>query len=71
VSPAAASEEVQRYRVKATDVAARAQVSVATVSLVANDKAAGRVSESTVRRVRQAIDKPREAWPPADGSAWR
>src|ERR1700690_1540834 len=57
VSPAAVSEEAQHYRVKATDVAARARVSVATVSLVANDKAAGRVSESTVRRVRQAIDE--------------
>jgi LacI family transcriptional regulator len=57
VSPAAASEEVQRSRVKATDVAARARVSVATVSLVANGKAAGRVSEGTVRRVQQAIDE--------------
>src|SRR5277367_5652363 len=57
VSPAAVSEQAQHYRVKATDVAARARVSVATVSLVANDKAAGRVSESTVRRVRQAIDE--------------
>ena len=57
MSPAAASEEVQRSRVKATDVAARARVSVATVSLVANGKAAGRVSEGTIRRVRQAIDE--------------
>jgi len=57
VSPAAASDAAQRPRVKATDVAARARVSVATVSLVANDKAAGRVSESTVHRVRQAIDE--------------
>jgi LacI family transcriptional regulator len=56
VSPAAASDEVQRSRIKATDVAARARVSVATVSLVANDKAAGRVSEGTIRRVQQAID---------------
>jgi LacI family transcriptional regulator len=57
VSPAAASEEIQRFRVKATDVAARARVSVATVSLVANDKAAGRVSASTIHRVKQAIDE--------------
>ena len=57
MSPAAASDAAQRPRVKATDVAARARVSVATVSLVANDKAAGRVSESTVHRVRQAIDE--------------
>ena len=55
--PGHGDEEAQHHRVKATDVAARAQVSVATVSLVANGKAAGRVSESTVRRVQQAIEE--------------
>ena len=57
MSPATTDETGQRPRVKATDVAASAQVSVATVSLVANGKAAGRVSESTVRRVQQAIEE--------------
>src|SRR6202142_3301082 len=57
VSPATTDETGQRPRVKGTDVAARAQVSVATVSLVANGKAAGRVSDSTVRRVQQAIEE--------------
>ncbi len=42
-------------RVKATDVAARAGVSIATVSLVANGKAVGRVSEPTRRRVEEII----------------
>jgi LacI family transcriptional regulator len=50
-------EAGQRPRVKAVDVAARARVSVATVSLVASGKAAGRVSESTYLRVQQAIDE--------------
>lgn len=44
-------------RAKAVDVAARAQVSVATVSLVANGKADGRVSERTRQRVLKAIDE--------------
>jgi LacI family transcriptional regulator len=57
VSPATTDETGQRPRVKATDVAARAKVSVATVSLVANGKAVGRVSDSTVRRVQQAIEE--------------
>lgn len=42
-------------RAKATDVAARAGVSVATVSLVINGKAAGRVSERTRLRVEKAV----------------
>jgi LacI family transcriptional regulator len=54
---ARADEVSQRPRAKAVDVAARAQVSIATVSLVANGKAAGRVSESTCRRVMQAIEE--------------
>jgi LacI family transcriptional regulator len=57
VSAAGPDEAGQRPRVKAVDVAARANVSVATVSLVANGKAAGRVSEDTYRRVQQAIDE--------------
>lgn len=57
MSVARPEEAGQRPRVKAVDVAARAKVSVATVSLVANGKAAGRVSEGTYRRVRQAIDE--------------
>lgn len=44
-------------RPKATDVAARAGVSIATVSLVINDKAAGRVSSRTEQRVRDAINE--------------
>jgi LacI family transcriptional regulator len=43
-------------RVKAVDVAERAGVSVATVSLVANGTTAGRVSEETRARVQEAID---------------
>lgn len=44
-----------RSRAKAVDVAALAQVSVATVSLVANGKADGRVSPTTQQRVADAI----------------
>lgn len=43
-------------RVKATDVAQHAGVSIATVSLVANGKAEGRVSAATAARVRASID---------------
>jgi LacI family transcriptional regulator len=43
-------------RVRAVDVAERAGVSVATVSLVANGSTAGRVSEETRVRVQEAID---------------
>jgi LacI family transcriptional regulator len=50
-------EEAQRARAKAVDVAALAQVSIATVSLVANGKADGRVSESTRQRVLQVIEQ--------------
>jgi LacI family transcriptional regulator len=57
VSVTRPEEASQHPRVKAVDVAARANVSVATVSLVANGKAAGRVSEDTHRRVQQAIDE--------------
>src|SRR5882757_5991649 len=53
---AKAGEAAQRPRAKAVDVAARAGVSIATVSLVANGKAAGRVSERTSRRVLRAIE---------------
>lgn len=42
-------------RPRATDVAARARVSVATVSLVINGKSAGRVSERTRIRVEKAV----------------
>ncbi|MCW2582839.1 MAG: hypothetical protein JWQ53_1629 [Klenkia sp.] len=42
-------------RARATDVAARAGVSVATVSFVVNGKAHGRVSEATQERVRAAV----------------
>jgi DNA-binding LacI/PurR family transcriptional regulator len=42
-------------RITAAMVAARAGVSVATVSLVANGKTAGRVSEDNISRVRDAI----------------
>ncbi|MDQ0730067.1 LacI family transcriptional regulator [Arthrobacter sp. B1I2] len=42
-------------RVTAAMVAARAGVSVATVSLVANGKTAGRVSEDNISRVQEAI----------------
>lgn len=51
---ASASSRANR-RPKATDVAARAGVSVATVSMVINDKAGGRVSSRTAQRVRDAI----------------
>jgi LacI family transcriptional regulator len=44
-------------RVKAIDVAERAGVSVATVSLVANGTTAGRVSDETRGRVQDAIDE--------------
>jgi LacI family transcriptional regulator len=57
VSTAKPEEAGQRPRIKAIDVAARAHVSIATVSLVANGKATGRVSEGTYRRVQQAIDE--------------
>ena len=43
-------------RVTAEMVAARAGVSIATVSLVANGKTEGRVSADKVARVSQAID---------------
>lgn len=49
--------EGERPRAKAVDVASRAKVSIATVSLVANGKASGRVSEDTYQRVMQAIDE--------------
>ena len=42
-------------RITAAMVAARAGVSTATVSLVANGKTAGRVSEDNVSKVREAI----------------
>ncbi|KQS60791.1 hypothetical protein ASG36_07965 [Geodermatophilus sp. Leaf369] len=42
-------------RARASDVAARAGVSVATVSFVVNGKARGRVSEATQERVRAAV----------------
>ena len=45
-----------RQRVTAAMVAARAGVSPATVSLVANGKTAGRVSTQIVRRVEEAIE---------------
>jgi LacI family transcriptional regulator len=57
VSVAKPEEAGQRHRAKAVDVAAHAKVSVATVSLVANGKAAGRVSESTHQRVLRAIEE--------------
>ncbi|UZX01357.1 LacI family transcriptional regulator [Arthrobacter sp. CDRTa11] len=44
-------------RVTAAMVAARAGVSTATVSLVANGKTAGRVSEDNISRVREAISE--------------
>lgn len=44
-------------RATARDVAQLADVSVATVSLIANGKAAGRVTPETERRVRDAIEK--------------
>ncbi|MDP9998349.1 LacI family DNA-binding transcriptional regulator [Pseudarthrobacter sulfonivorans] len=44
-------------RVTAAMVAARAGVSTATVSLVANGKTAGRVSEENISRVREAISE--------------
>jgi LacI family transcriptional regulator len=57
MNPATPEEASQQPRAKAVDVAASARVSVATVSLVANGKAAGRVSESTRRRVMRAIEE--------------
>ena len=48
------SHELTR-RATARDVARLAEVSVATVSLVANGKSAGRVTPETERRVREAI----------------
>ncbi|NDI50425.1 LacI family DNA-binding transcriptional regulator [Goekera deserti] len=44
-------------RARAADVAAAARVSIATVSLVANGKAAGRVSMQTQARVEQVIEQ--------------
>ncbi|WP_064745142.1 LacI family DNA-binding transcriptional regulator [Pseudonocardia acaciae] len=44
-------------RPKAADVAAEANVSIATVSLVINGKAGGRVAPATQERVRRAIDR--------------
>jgi DNA-binding LacI/PurR family transcriptional regulator len=44
-------------RITAAMVAARAGVSTATVSLVANGKTAGRVSEDNIARVREAISE--------------
>ncbi|HSU47721.1 MAG TPA: LacI family DNA-binding transcriptional regulator, partial [Arthrobacter sp.] len=44
-------------RITAAMVAARAGVSVATVSLVANGKTAGRVSEDNISRVQEAISE--------------
>ncbi len=58
--PGAAADgprQAPRGRAKATDVAARAGVSIATVSLVANGKARGRVSPDTQARVQQAIEE--------------
>ena len=49
------SQNRPRVRARAADVAARAGVSIATVSLVANGKARGRVSAATHVRVEQAI----------------
>lgn len=48
-------QPVRSRRVTAAMVAARAGVSTATVSLVANGKTAGRVSEDNISRVREAI----------------
>lgn len=47
----------QPGRTTAADVAAAAQVSIATVSLVVNAKADGRVASSTQARVRDAVDR--------------
>lgn len=46
-----------RGRVRAADVAAAANVSISTVSLVVNDKWEGRVAADTVTRVRSAVDR--------------
>lgn len=46
-----------RGRVRAADVAAAANVSISTVSLVVNDKWEGRVAADTVARVRSAVDR--------------
>ncbi|HET7138704.1 MAG TPA: LacI family DNA-binding transcriptional regulator [Arthrobacter sp.] len=48
-------QHVRTPRVTAAMVAARAGVSTATVSLVANGKTAGRVSEDNIARVQEAI----------------
>ena len=48
-------QPVRSRRTTAAMVAARAGVSTATVSLVANGKTAGRVSEDNIARVREAI----------------
>jgi LacI family transcriptional regulator len=48
---------VRSRRITAAMVAARAGVSTATVSLVANGKTAGRVSEDNVAKVREAISE--------------
>lgn len=55
--PPFAGKPVRPHRVTAAMVAARAGVSAATVSLVANGKTAGRVSEDNVVRVRAAIQE--------------
>lgn len=49
--------ELRRRRTTARDVAMDARVSTATVSLVVNDKARGRVAEATQVRVRDAIER--------------
>jgi DNA-binding LacI/PurR family transcriptional regulator len=50
-------QPLRSRRITAAMVAARAGVSTATVSLVANGKTAGRVSEENIRRVREAISE--------------
>jgi len=50
-------QSVRSRRITAAMVAARAGVSTATVSLVANGKTAGRVSEDNIARVRDAISE--------------
>src|SRR5436309_1665672 len=50
-------EAAPRGRAKAVDVAQLAGVSTATVSLVANGKADGRVSDETTQRVLRAIEQ--------------
>ena len=39
------------------DIAERAQVSIATVSLYLNGKSKGRISESTMQKIKNAIDE--------------